>query len=247
LCVALSGIGADELLGGYPGFWQVPRLTRTLSRVPACIKHLFNSAPGSALLSFAATLRRQPKWRGLFDHSSSLAQTWFLRRALFLPHELDALIDPDLAREGLVALTLPERLEQTVTDLGFKASTRLKLTALEALWYMRNQLLRDADWAGMAHGVEIRVPFVDRMLWRDLAPLIAGTDPPIKDDLLRVSPQGLMGVDPQRPKTGFAIPVGPYLSPDQKARGGGGGRAWARALLPHFGIAVKPFTPDVTG
>ena len=37
---------------------------------------------------------------------------------------------------------------------------------------MRNQLLRDADWAGMAHGVEIRVPLVDVTLLKSLAPVI---------------------------------------------------------------------------
>jgi len=31
---------------------------------------------------------------------------------------------------------------------------------------MRNQLLRDADWAGMAHSVEILVPLVDIELLR---------------------------------------------------------------------------------
>ena len=37
---------------------------------------------------------------------------------------------------------------------------------------MRHQLLRDADWAGMAHGVEIRVPLVDVTLLKSVAPLL---------------------------------------------------------------------------
>jgi asparagine synthase (glutamine-hydrolysing) len=37
---------------------------------------------------------------------------------------------------------------------------------------MRNQLLRDANWAGMAHGVDIRVPLVDATLLRSIAPAI---------------------------------------------------------------------------
>ena len=45
--------------------------------------------------------------------------------------------------------------------------------ALESSHYLRNQLLRDADWAGMAHSVEIRVPFVDASLLSRLAPAIA--------------------------------------------------------------------------
>ena len=49
-----------------------------------------------------------------------------------------------------------------------------RVCALESAHYMRNQLLRDADWAGMAHGVEIRVPLVDVTLLRSLAPAIDG-------------------------------------------------------------------------
>ena len=34
------------------------------------------------------------------------------------------------------------------------------------LFYMKNQLLRDSDWASMFHGIELRTPFVDAYLLR---------------------------------------------------------------------------------
>jgi asparagine synthase (glutamine-hydrolysing) len=55
--------------------------------------------------------------------------------------------------------------------------------------YMRNMLLRDSDWAGMAHSVEIRTPFVDVELFRALAPYIASDTPPRKAHLYELGAQ----------------------------------------------------------
>jgi asparagine synthetase B (glutamine-hydrolysing) len=78
-------------------------------------------------------------------------------------------------------------------------------------WYMRNQLLRDADWAGMAHSVEIRVPFVDVDLLRALAPLLASDDPPSKQDMARAVTPKMSAALLHRPKTGFQVPVREWL------------------------------------
>ena len=56
-------------------------------------------------------------------------------------------------------------------------SPHLKIAALEMTWYMRRRLLRDSDWASMAHSLEIRVPLVDVQLLRSLAPLFRGKSP----------------------------------------------------------------------
>jgi glycosyltransferase involved in cell wall biosynthesis len=82
---------------------------------------------------------------------------------------------------------------------------------------MRNQLLRDADWAGMAHGVEIRVPFVDVALLRALAPMIASSNPPTKARLVAAIGPPLSDDIATRRKTGFSVPV----------------REWLRAEVPH--------------
>src|SRR5213076_2656741 len=47
-----------------------------------------------------------------------------------------------------------------------------RVAALESSLYLRNQLLRDMDWASMAHSLEVRVPLVDAHLLRTLAPLL---------------------------------------------------------------------------
>ena len=47
-------------------------------------------------------------------------------------------------------------------------NTKIHLSLLDSLFYMRNQLLRDGDWASMYHGIELRTPFVDVELINNL-------------------------------------------------------------------------------
>ncbi len=74
-------------------------------------------------------------------------------------------------------LVLFLRLEETIAGLS---SPHLKIVALEMDWYMRNQILRDSDWASMAHGLEVRVPFVDICLLQRLVTHLASRNHPTK-------------------------------------------------------------------
>ena len=46
------------------------------------------------------------------------------------------------------------------------------VSLLESKIYMKNQLLRDTDWASMANSIEVRVPFVDYDFLKILKTLI---------------------------------------------------------------------------
>src|SRR5947209_8636990 len=100
LKVALSGLGGDELLAGYPSFIDLPRWRRRfgpLAAVPG-LGWLARLLIG-AFVPGLATAR--PKVLALLQHSNTWAGSYLLRRGLFLPHELSEIIGPDLAREGL--------------------------------------------------------------------------------------------------------------------------------------------------
>jgi asparagine synthase (glutamine-hydrolysing) len=130
-----------------------------------------------------------------------------------------------------------DRLSETVA--GIK-SERLKVSALEMVWYMRNQLLRDSDWAGMAHSVEIRVPMVDIDVLRALVPLLANRPVNGKRMLARVPipclPESLVN----RPKTGFAVPIHEWIFPRQTGAPSPvlstGLRSWALRLAREFAL-----------
>ena len=156
LKVAISGLGGDELFGGYPSFRDVPRCVRAMS-IPGRIPGLGDLA--RQLLTGAFSSQVNPKAAGLLKYGGSYAGAYFLRRGLFMPWEVHSVIDPDTARLGLRRLKPIRHIEDVLkpkpsTDFG-------KIAVLESSLYMRNQLLRDTDWASMAHSLEVRVPLVD--------------------------------------------------------------------------------------
>ncbi len=134
-----------------------------------------------------------------------------------------------MARKGWQELQPLLRLEETIQGI---VSNRLKVSALEMNWYMRNQLLRDADWAGMAHSLEIRVPLVDVELLRTLIiPLLGTINPPGKRDMACAAAKDLPEDVLNRNKPGFTVPVKEWLLEDAGGMVGGRGlRAWARRV-----------------
>jgi asparagine synthase (glutamine-hydrolysing) len=223
LKVALSGLGGDEIFGGYPSFEQVPRMVGTFGGASNVrgLGRAFRWVSAPVLKHFTS-----PKYAGLLEYGGEYAGAYLLRRGLYMPWELPTFLDPDLVKEGWDELRTLERLDSTVRGLH---SDHQKVSALEMCWYMRNQLLRDSDWAGMAHSLEIRVPLVDVELFRTIAPWTverAAT----KLDMARAPVPGLPAEVLHRPKTGFSVPIKQWL-PGANESGERGVRSWARYIM----------------
>jgi len=212
LKVALSGLGGDELLGSYPSFRNVPRIVK-LGRIP-----LFARAAGG--------VSRHPKARFVAGLSGNFAGAYLLQRGLFLPAELPSIIGPEIAREGLERLAALDLINATITpDPGTDFG---RVATLEASLYLRNQLLRDADWASMAHSVEVRTPLVDSALLRQLAPLLLEKRSACKAALASM----LSRRTQRRRKTGFVVPIRDWTNLPSDATSTGM-RAWAKCVFEH--------------
>ena len=226
LKVVLSGLGGDELFGGYPSFSRIPKL---LPWTPL-IKHL----------PFVGLMEKMPKrWRersasalnSLNNHKllslprycESVASLYRLQRAIYLLDELPVV----LARVGFTSAQiklslaqLQQHIEQQrdIMSVAAQHSVLSQISCLESENYMRNQLLRDADWAGMAHSLEIRTPLVDHQLADALAKVPDDWRyQPNKGALAQLLPAADRQLLAQRPKTGFTLPMKQWLQTELAA------------------------------
>ena len=194
LKVLLSGVGGDELFGGYTTFSKVPRLLR------------YGAGLRPAARALARFSSRNPiQWKKVAEAAPlhSLAEAYLLQRSIRWRQE-------DLRR-------CEPRLRESSAALANDFQT---VAALELQFYMRHQLLRDADVFSMANSVELRVPFLDVSL---LAAALAappahhfegGKGKRITWEILR----RLTGEElPQRRKMGFTFPWQRWLGRELNA------------------------------
>lgn len=203
LKVVLSGLGGDELFGGYGSFHHVPRMVRGarwLGLMP-----LVPALGGQAVELLAHTPRIRRLGQFMASRPSPALAYWCVR-GIFTPKEAVRLTnyyigDGDLRDddEGRhFAIPRQPTLEDTVSYL-------------ELTKYMRNQLLRDSDVFSMATGLELRVPFVDRKLFEVLRRIPASCRlAPGKQLLLQAVP-AIPDWVAHAPKRGFRFPFEQWI------------------------------------
>lgn len=192
LKVVLSGLGGDELFGGYPSFGRAAwaeRWAPSLGLVPRSLRAL--TAGGGNKGRRAAEL---------LDRDASLSARYACLRSLWSQNDLETM--------GLA----------DAPDLGDlvngDAPVASRISVLELTGYMRSVLLRDSDVLSMAHGLELRVPFLDHALVETCLKYgVADQDGSVlnKTWLLKAAGDLLPPGIADRPKQGFILPMAEWM------------------------------------
>jgi asparagine synthase (glutamine-hydrolysing) len=168
LTVALSGLGGDELFGGYPNtFENLPRLldmTQRMQRIPAA------PALASRMLSLPWSHRRWLKIAAALQRPASPASTYVACRGLFAPAEVRSLVSAEVWQEAMATFDPVMHVTQNLGMNGLDRRSNREhdlfnwISRAELRHYTSQQLLRDTDVMSMAHSLEVRVPLLDDRL-----------------------------------------------------------------------------------
>jgi asparagine synthase (glutamine-hydrolysing) len=221
--VVLSGMGGDELFGGYPSFVEVPRLHALLSRWSSGVR-----AGGAALRRWPSS--RVAKLTSMAHApSDSLSDVWRAYRGVWPAAEAQAITG--------------EQLDPSPDISG--ASPFDVIRQLEWRQFLERQLLPDADAFTMCRALELRVPFVDHVMleavayagrWR------RGRYRTWKAALFHQWPDWLPEARPGRRKQGFILPMDTWL---RQALQSSAPQVWRdvaeRLRRPEYAVAVSDF------
>lgn len=195
LTVALSGLGADELLGGYPSF-QYKKYVAPLRALPPRLLRQCQHAPKQTLKKAAFLSLEGPVGEYLFY------------RGLYLPQSVARICGRS---EKEIWRLLDDFAAQAP---GLHETGNERVSRIEQDYYMRNQLLKDTDAMSMWHSLEVRVPYLDQQVLntlKSIPPELKFGFPEKKGLLIRAFQQELPEAVWKRPKMGFTFPFAEWF------------------------------------
>jgi asparagine synthase (glutamine-hydrolysing) len=201
--VVLSGEGADEVFGGYD-IYREPAAVAPLQSLPGPLKQLLRSASRTLPDGFKGKnyLRRA---------TTPLEQRYFGNAFIFTEHEKKELLNRELFREGW---DLPTAVTETYYRQSSRYDGTTRMQHLDFFTWMPGDILAKADRMTMAHSLELRVPYLDHILFE-----FAATIPPrykirqgmTKYVLRQAASKYLPEEVCRRPKLGFPVPIAAWI------------------------------------
>ncbi|MVN20628.1 asparagine synthase (glutamine-hydrolyzing) [Mucilaginibacter arboris] len=195
LKAVLSGLGGDELFGGYPSFKRMHLLKKMESQLSISVLKWFQQSPKEAYQKLAyLSLRSEVGY-------------YLALRGYFAPHQIAAILNIPVKE---VWAKISEFKYPAITE----TNPELFAANLEQDFYMKNQLLRDTDAMSMQHGIEIRMPFLDTeflLAVNSISSNLRFDKKLAKGLLVRSYQQQLPATIWNRKKMGFSFPLQKWL------------------------------------
>jgi asparagine synthase (glutamine-hydrolysing) len=200
--VVLSGVGGDEIFGGYPSFQKIPQMLDWGQKLQA-IPLLANTLAAS--LSTWGNSSRSKRIGDFLQQPLNVATAYQSYRGVFTHAEAQA-----IAQQYLIEKTFPPT-QKVSPDINCN-TVEDEVSYLELSCYMGNQLLRDSDAMSMNWGLELRTPLVDSVLLEAVAPIPSPIRLAAGKQLLIQSVPELPDWVVNRPKQGFSFPFEQWMS-----------------------------------
>jgi len=210
LTVVLSGLGGDEVFGGYKHYRWLARHGNSIRRFSALPRFLRQTVVSTAV--GYGRLRGRENWMRLSSLAEGVSDAglYLALRGFFAPQQVRALLDVHSSEVRLVA---DEYLDALHPTNGHGVATGAAFRNLEMRRYLHDQLLRDTDVFSMAHSIEVRVPFLDHKVVECAASL---PQPELnghgnKPLLTEAVDEPAVFEAARRSKRGFAFPFGKWM------------------------------------
>lgn len=153
LKVVLSGLGGDELFYGYPSFFDLPKIRK--------IKGLLKITGAFKILKLSGEFNIKYQKLAEIIQAKNLEEEYLAYRSIFTSSQI---------KKILYSVPFVNSDKFVYSDYGQNSDYSL-ISYLEMFHYLKNQLLRDSDVFSMAHSIELRVPFVDNVLFEKVVPI----------------------------------------------------------------------------
>ena len=193
LKAVLSGLGADEIFGGYPSFTRLGQL-KSAHQYKSYINKISAFLPGKFQRLAFLKLRED-------------VSDYLLLRGFYSPDKIAKILQKSISE-------VLDILNSYIPSTARKINSISDISTMEKEMYMQNQLLKDSDYMSMKHGIEIRVPFLDN----ELLALVSAIDeeelfphPGKKEVLINAFSNILPKEIYDRPKKGFQFPFKEWL------------------------------------